>query len=86
MEESGAKRSALAAQRDAQHDERVDDSSRAPKTRDSDGNGPDLRTEKSASDIDVQDASRCTYHDRELSVLKPKDAPTELQVDRNVVG
>ena len=58
MEESGAKRSALAAQRDAQHDERVDDSSRAPKTRDSDGDGPDRRTEKSVSDIDVQDASR----------------------------
>ena len=28
----------------------------------------------------------CTYHDRELSALKPKDAPTVPREDRNVAS
>ena len=61
MEESGAKRSALPAQRDARHDERVDDSCRAPKTRDSDGDSPDRRTEKLENDKDVQEPLRMLF-------------------------
>ena len=60
MDESDAKRSALLTERDARHDERVDDSSRAPKIRDSDGDGPDRHMEKSKNDKDVQDPFRLT--------------------------